>query len=840
MTHLVQNSSKAIYSLAFKTLLSLAIAALPALVVATILGITLVTAVDEAKQDFERAMSASRRLADIRVLVEKELGLVSRIPAELDLKNVDRYAQQIINAGLRINAEIGALVSDERIGSFENAREARMVRNGMTYTAAEVIEAARSFAQTTALELVNGPYESDSNRLGSLFVTMEANVDIIVERARRDLNDSSQLAWRLTPVALGAALLAVAFGSWMIRRYFIRPVLDLTSSVVRICESGELDVTPGLSRRLDEIGTLSNSFNLMIADLAEARRNLIARSEAEINVQYERLSVAVNNMPQGICMFDDEHNLIISNRRYAEIYGIDPSEFEPGTSLSAILERRAAATINSEGAEDLVGELLAAVGTREPWHRTSELADGRVIAVSHRPIPNGGSLATHEDITDRRKAEKLIEHLAHYDALTDLPNRGRFREDMDRALSSVERGAALAVLCLDLDHFKEVNDTLGHPIGDALLQAVAERIRSCVRPTDSIARLGGDEFAIVQVPVDQPADCISLASRLIATIAEPYDLNGHQIVIGASVGIALAPGDGRDFDRLLKGADMALYRAKQDARGTYRFFESEMDARMQARRGLELDLRKALVLGEFELFYQPLIHLETNRVTCFEALLRWRHPDRGFVMPDDFIPLAEEIGLIGSIGAWVLKEACNEALNWPGDIAVAVNLSALQFKNGRVVLDVISALGESGLPARRLELEITETVLLRDTEATMVTLTQLKDLGTRIAMDDFGTGYSSLGYLQKFPFDKIKIDRTFVKDLLDKPESIAIVRAVSGLGNALGITTTAEGVETVGQLQKLRLEGCTEVQGYFFSKPRPAHELGSLLVQLDDGAKTAA
>jgi len=839
VTHLVQDSSKAIYSLAFKTLLSLAMAALPALVVATILGITLVTAVDEAKRDFERAMSASRRLADIRVLVEKELGLVSRIPAELDLKNVDRYAQQIINVGLRINAEIGALVSDERISSFENARKARIVRNEMTYTAAEVIEAAGSFAQTTALELVNGPYESGSNRLASLFVTMEENVDKIVERARRDLNDSSQLAWRLTPVALAAAVLAVAFGFWMIRRYFIRPVLDLTGSVVRICESGELNVAPGLSRRLDEIGTLSNSFNLMIADLAEARRNLIARSE-EINVQYERLSVAVNNMPQGLCMFDGEQNLIISNRRYAEIYGIDPSEFEPGAPLSAILERRAAVTINYEGAEDLVGELLAAVGNREAWHRTSELADGRVIAVSHRPIPNGGSLAIHEDITDRRKAEARIEHLAHYDALTDLPNRGLFREDVDRALSSVERGAALAVLCLDLDHFKQVNDTLGHPIGDALLQAVAERIRSCVRPTDRIARLGGDEFAIVQIPVDQPVDCISLASRLIARIAEPYDLNGHQIVIGASVGIALAPGDGRDFDRLLKGADMALYRAKQDARGTYRFFESEMDARMQARRGLELDLRKALALGEFELFYQPLIHLGTNRVTCFEALLRWRHPERGFVMPDDFIPLAEEIGLIGSIGAWVLKKACNEALNWPGDIAVAVNLSALQFKNGRVVLDVISALGESGLPARRLELEITETVLLRDTEATMVTLTQLKDLGTRIAMDDFGTGYSSLGYLQKFPFDKIKIDRTFVKDLLDKPESIAIVRAVSGLGNALGITTTAEGVETVGQLQKLRLEGCTEVQGYLFSKPRPAHELGSLLVQLDDRAKTAA
>jgi diguanylate cyclase (GGDEF)-like protein len=840
VTDPVRNSNKAIYSLAFKTLLWLAIAAIPALVVATILGISLVTVVDEAKQDFERAMLASRRLADIRVLVEKELGLVSRIPGELDLKKVDRYAQQIINAGLRIDAEIGAIASDERISSLENARKVRMVRNEMTYTAAEVIEAARSFAQTTTLELVNGPYESGSNSLASLFVTMEANVDKIVERARRDLNDSSQLAWRLTPVALGAALLAVAFGFGMIRRNFIVPVLDLTSSVARICESGELDVVSGLSFRRDEIGTLSSSFNLMIADLAEARRNLIARSEAEINVQYERMNIAVNNMPQGLCMFDAEQNLIISNQRYADIYGINPSECQPGTPLRAILERRAAATTNPVGSEIYVRELLAAVRVDKAWYRTNELADGRVIAVSHLPMPNGGSLATHEDITERRKAEARIEHLAHYDALTDLPNRRRFREDMDRALSRVDRGDALALLCVDLDHFKEVNDTLGHPIGDALLQAVTERIKSCARPTDSVARLGGDEFAIVQVPANQPVDCISLASRLIARIAEPYDLNGHQVVIGASVGIALAPGDGRDFDRLLKSADMALYRAKQDGRGTYRFFEPEMDARMQARRALELDLRKALALGEFEVFYQPLISLETNKVTCFEALLRWRHPERGLVAPDDFIPLAEATGLIGSIGAWVLKKACSEALNWPGDIAVAVNLSALQFKNGAVVLDVISALGESGLPARRLELEITETILLQDTEATMVTLNQLKELGTRIAMDDFGTGYSSLGYLQKFPFDKIKIDRSFVKDLLDKPASTAIVRAVSGLGRTLGITTTAEGVETVGQLQRLRVEGCTEVQGYLFSKPLPAHELGSLLLQLDVESKTAA
>jgi diguanylate cyclase (GGDEF)-like protein len=455
-------------------------------------------------------------------------------------------------------------------------------------------------------------------------------------------------------------------------------------------------------------------------------------------------------------------------------------------------------------------------------------------------MPSGGSVTTHEDITERRKAEAQIEYLAHYDALTNLPNRVSFRANMDRALSHVERGDALAVLCLDLDHFKEVNDTLGHPIGDALLQVVADRIRACVRPTDCVARLGGDEFAIVQVPADQPADCIALATHLIAVIAEPYDIGGHQIVIGASVGIAIAPNDGNDFDHLLKHADMALYRAKGEGRGAYRFFEPAMDARMQARRALELDLRKALALGEFEVFYQPLINLATNKVSCFEALLRWRHPQRGMVMPGDFIPLAEEIGLIGSLGAWVLKKACTEAAGWPGNIMVAVNLSPVHFKSGALVLDVISALSESGLPAHRLELEITETVLLQDTDATMSTLNQLRELGAHIAMDDFGTGYSSLGYLQKFPFSKIKIDRSFVHNLLVKPESLAIVRAVTGLGSTLGMTTTAEGVETIGQLEQLRSEGCCEVQGYLFSKPRPANELVALLGQLHATGKAVA
>jgi diguanylate cyclase (GGDEF)-like protein len=504
------------------------------------------------------------------------------------------------------------------------------------------------------------------------------------------------------------------------------------------------------------------------------------------------------------------------------------------------MDARFANGVYPENDQNYIENRIAAIAEGKALYLINELPEGQVIAISHRPMLNGGSVAVHEDITERRKAEARIAHMAHHDALTELPNRISFRQEMDKTLTRIERGETLAVLCIDLDHFKPVNDTLGHPMGDALLQAVSGRLRAFVRPTDIVARLGGDEFAIVQMSVDQPVGATSLAARLIHEISEPYVVQGHQIVIGASVGIAVAPNDGTDPDRLLKNADLALYRAKEDGRGTYRFFEADMDAKMQARRGLELELRKALALGEFEVFYQPLINLETNRVSGCEALLRWRSPGRGLVPPGEFIPLAEEIGLINAIGAWVLKQACTEAAGWPEQIKVAVNLSPVQFKRGTVVLDVIAALGASGLPAHRLELEITETVLLQDTEATLSILNQLRALGAHISMDDFGTGYSSLSYLRKFPFDKIKIDQSFIRDLSDQPDSIAIVRAIAGLGSTLGIATTAEGVETDEQLEKVRAEGCTEVQGYLFGVPKPANELGALLQQLNSASKAAA
>jgi diguanylate cyclase (GGDEF)-like protein/PAS domain S-box-containing protein len=570
------------------------------------------------------------------------------------------------------------------------------------------------------------------------------------------------------------------------------------------------------------------------ADEAMAHEAIVVRENEDrfralMRTQYERFNAAVNNMPLGFCMVDVDQRILAANTRFGELYGLPSDMILPGTPLRTSLEYRAASGhFGDDIGPDFVEQRLAAARNPEPWHVTRPTRDGRTISVSHQPLPGGGSLSTHEDITARRHAEAQIAHMAHHDALTDLPNRVLFREHLVKALESIDRGK-LAVLCIDLDRFKSVNDTLGHSIGDALLRAAGDRLQASARPTDLVARLGGDEFAIVQAGTEQPFGATALATRLIAEIAKPFELDGHQVVIGASVGISIAPSDGSDPDTLLKNADLALYRAKSDGRDSCRFFEPDMDARMRARRTMEIDLRRALALGEFELYYQPLITLKTGKITGFEALLRWHHPERGMVPPMEFIPVAEEIGLIGQIGAWVLKQACLEAAAWPDDIHIAVNLSPAQFKHRAVVLDVVAALGASGLPAHRLEVEITETVLLQDTEATVGILNELHQLGVRISMDDFGTGYSSLAYLQKFPFDKIKIDRTFVKNISDRPQSIAIIRAVTAMSISLGMKTTAEGVETEQELQTLKEEGCTEVQGYLFSRPVPAAQAAQLL-----------
>jgi len=490
--------------------------------------------------------------------------------------------------------------------------------------------------------------------------------------------------------------------------------------------------------------------------------------------------------------------------------------------------------------EQYIQDRLDEVDRGIPYQVINKLRDGRIISVVHQPMAAGGWVALHQDITEQKRAEEKIEYMAHHDALTGLPNRVLLREELNRHLATIKRGASLAVLCLDLDYFKQVNDTFGHSLGDALLCAVGRRLRDCVRDIDIVARFGGDEFAIVQPDVDQPRSASILAQRLVDALAIPFNIEGHEIVIGISIGIAIAPDDSADADYLLKSADMALYRAKEHGRNGFSFFEARMDAEMQQRRALEIDLRKAITDGEFVLFYQPLMNIENNAICSFEALLRWNHPARGMLLPATFIPLAEETGLIVTLGEWVLRQACMEAAKWPADVKVAINLSPVQFRSKTLVQTVMSAIAAAGIAPNRVELEITEAILLQNIESTIVILHQLRDLGVRICMDDFGAGNSSLNYVRCFPFDKIKIDKSFVQDMESRLDAIAIIQAVIGLCKRLGMTTTAEGVETTEQFELLRSEGCTEVQGYLFSKPQPASEVPRLLSAFGRKRQTAA
>ena len=625
--------------------------------------------------------------------------------------------------------------------------------------------------------------------------------------------------WAATAVSVLVGLIITA---WL--AHSIVPALRKAVAVARAIADGKLDNVIEL-RGHDETGQLLGALGTMQASIAQALariRTLMdeqASSHAStIAVQHARFDAALSNMGQGLCLFDPDGRLSVANRRFGELFGIP----EPGATAAQLF-----------AGEGLAG-LLGPRGAATEADFTCDLPEGQVIAVTHRVVAGGGWVATYEDVTRQREAETRLAHMAHHDALTGLPNRVLLREHMRRALARARRGAPVAVLCLDLDRFKAVNDVLGHAAGDALLRAVAVRLGDCTRETDLVARLGGDEFAIVQESVDQPANATVLARRLVETLAAPFDINGHQVVIGTSIGVVLT-GEGLDeADTLLKSADLALYRAKADGRGTWRFFETEMDARMQARRLMELDLRQALPLEQLEVFYQPLVSTDGQEVSGFEALVRWHHPERGTVSPAEFIPLAEEIGLIAAIGRWVLRRACADVASWPGDLKVAVNLSPAQFRNPGLAGEVEQALSDADLEPSRLELEVTESLLMGDDAMVLATLHELRALGVRIAMDDFGTGYSSLSYLRRFPFDKIKIDQSFVRGLCEQDDCAAIVRAVVGLGRSLGMAVNAEGVETREQLAALRAEGCGEVQGYLFSKPRPGSEIPALLVRHDE------
>ncbi|MEZ2146822.1 EAL domain-containing protein [Bradyrhizobium sp. DN5] len=546
-------------------------------------------------------------------------------------------------------------------------------------------------------------------------------------------------------------------------------------------------------------------------------------SRERLTLEKQRLDRAVNNMTQGLLLFDAERRLVICNQRYIEMYGLSVETVKPGCSFHDIIAHRKATGSFTGNVDDYVARVLRDIHLRNSM--VVDTSDGRSIQIVNEPLADGGWVATHEDITERRRTEERITHLAHFDALTDLPNRAMFHEHLREELGAIADGEEIAVHYIDIDEFKGVNDALGHLVGDELLKSVAQSLRRCAGPMDFVARLGGDEFAIVQSAVTSLEEVNELVARVFETIRMPFDCMGHHLTTDASIGIALAPRHGTALDQILKNADMAMYAAKAAGRRTYRFFEPEMDAKVRERRQLEIDLRHAIVHGGLEVYYQPCLGLKDDRITGCEALVRWRHPERGMVSPAEFIPIAEDTGLINEIGEWVLATACRDAANWPDDIRLAVNVSPVQFKSGTLALKMMAALAASNLPASRLELEITEAVLIRDDDAALAILHQLRAIGVRIALDDFGTGYSSLSYLHRFPFDKIKIDRCFVEDIAGPDGSASIVQAVVNLAAARRMTTTAEGVETEEQQRLLRALGCSEMQGYLFSAAKPADKM---------------
>jgi diguanylate cyclase (GGDEF)-like protein len=560
------------------------------------------------------------------------------------------------------------------------------------------------------------------------------------------------------------------------------------------------------------------TISLIVRQLA--RQHRIAR---------QQLETALNNITQGLMLYDASSRVVLFNQRYIEMYGLSLSVIRPGRVFRDVMKHRKQ-TGSFEGDPEAFCDLvLKNVREKRLTHRILKTKDGRSIRMVNQPLQNGGWVTTHEDISELQSSEQRVAHLAHYDALTGLPNRTLFRERLETDIKQTSRGDQFALLYIDVDQFKEINDSLGHSVGDDFLKLLAERLKDCASKADFVARLGGDEFALIQTSIQDSTDVIELVTKIHASIREPFNCGGHQLSIDASIGIAMAPQDGSDIDQLIKHADLAMYEAKSSGRRTFRFFEPEMDEKAKAHREMAIDLREAIHHEAFEIHYQPVVDILSSEIRGCEALLRWNHPVKGAISPADFIPVAEDTGLISELGEWVLLNACKEAASWPKHIKLAVNVSPVQFKSQTLALAVVKALAVSGLSANRLELEITEAVLISNDEEALATLHQLRTLGVHIALDDFGIGYSSLSYLQRFPFDKIKIDRSFVKDLAGTNGSSSIVQAVVTIAAARSMVTTAEGVETKQQLDLLRSLGCTQMQGWLFSAAKPASEVRSLL-----------
>jgi len=561
----------------------------------------------------------------------------------------------------------------------------------------------------------------------------------------------------------------------------------------------------------------------------------ILRHKQELEQLNGWFEIALDNMARGLSMFDADQRLIVCNKMYREIYQLPEELTRPGTPLAELVRFHVRRESGSDRPEDVhkqrkwIDHHVSELARGKSFSYVQDMKDGRIILVTNQPLAGGGWVDLQEDITEKRHAEQKISWLARNDTLTRIANRFHFNEQLENALSDLQPGDGFAILWLDLDKFKDVNDTFGHPAGDLLLTSVADRLRDTVRAPDLIGRLGGDEFAVLQRNAKRKRDAEHLAVRLLRSLSQPHQVGEQRLQVDASIGIALAPKDGSSIDELLKNVDIALYKAKAQGGGCFAFFELGEDELFRERHQFQADLRSALTRKELALHYQPIINVKTNAVTSFEALMRWYHPVRGLILPDDFIPIAEQTGAIVPMGEWALRQACKDAVAWPEPVNVTVNLSSVQFEQGGLVEATQRALEQSGLPAERLELEITESVLLCDVPSTQETLRRLHDLGVQIVLDDFGTAFASLSYLQSFPFDKLKIDRSFVRDITNRADCLAIVEAVTNLARNLKIDTVAEGIETREHFASASEAGCDEVQGYYFSRPVPANQVSEVL-----------
>jgi diguanylate cyclase (GGDEF)-like protein len=791
-----------------------------ALATVAVLALLAMVYVQHTREATERlksySISGAGTAADLELLLERHRRIVESSPVQLDRVLIDsdrraseEIADQMLGLANAQNDPLLQVVNSKLPNLIEQSR--RVLYLAANFAQAEAIETAAEYGRTAKL-LQDQIHMYRSDRLQA---TSRESADII-------LRGRTVTFWIMAASTI-ALLLIGPFLVFHIRSIVVR-LKGITQTMTRLAQN-ETNVQVASTRDTDEVGDMARAVKVFKSNAVQLRKN-----HTEIEKLNRWFQIALNNMARGLSMFDADHRLIVCNTQYQVMYDLPDRLTRPGTRIATMIEywtkTQGRDADPSPSQWQWLDHLTGAVESGSDFSRLNLLPNGRMISINCQPLADGGWVDVHEDVTEKHRSEVRIRELAELDTLTGLANRHHFLERLNRALGETETEGSFALFWLDLDHFKEVNDSFGHPAGDALLKAVGMRLTAAVRATDFIARLGGDEFAILQTGASIDADAVNaLARRLIDTVSEPYQIFGHAMSVGVSIGIALAPTHGTTADELIKNGDIALYKAKSAGRGASVIFEHHFENAMKARRSIEIDLRGAIQAGELELHYQPILDLRTGRVTMCEALLRWRHPDRGLVPPLDFIPVAEDIGVISEIGAWALHEACRTAQSWPDHIGVAVNLSATQFTKGNLGAIVADALAQSGLAPHRLELEVTETLLLADEPGTNQTLTALSQSGVSIALDDFGTGYASLSYLRSFPFDKIKIDQTFVRDLPDRANCVAIVSAIASLARTLGMRTVAEGVETTAHLDLVSRAGCDEVQGYLFSRPVPAAEI---------------